>query len=124
MLVYIKWNNTCYKLLPVLHLHHDAISYRDLLDLPRVGDDLLHDLHGLPLGLSRLSLTLCRCSLDDLYLLALAHLHGHRCALLGGVGGRGREAVRAAKEDSVVALIHQPVEAWFVSHAEQEAGNH
>lgn len=60
------------------------ISHRDLLDLSRVGDDLLHDLHGLTLGLGRLSLTLRRRGLDDLHLLALAHLHGHRRALSQG----------------------------------------
>lgn len=59
------------------------ISHRDLLDLSRVGDDLLHDLHGLTLGLGRLSLTLRRGGLDDLHLLALAHLHGHRRTLFG-----------------------------------------
>ncbi len=59
----------------------NSISYRDLLDLSCVGDDLLHDLHGLALGLSRLSLTLGCRSLDNLYLLALTHLHGHRRTL-------------------------------------------
>lgn len=56
-----------------------AYSYRNLLDLSSIGDDLLHDLHGLALGLS------CRCltlsCLDDLYLLAFTHLHGHGGAL-------------------------------------------
>ena len=56
----------------------DAISYRDLLDFSRVGDDLLHHLHSLALGLC---LSLSCCGLDDLHLLALTHLHGHRRTL-------------------------------------------
>lgn len=62
----------------------DVISYWDLLDLSRIGDDLLHNLHGLALGLSCLSLTLWCCSLDNLHLLALTHLHGDRCTLMEG----------------------------------------
>lgn len=67
---------------PSLFIQLDTISYRDLLDLSGVGYYLLHDLHGLALGLSCLSLTLCCCSLDNLYLLALTHLHGHRRTLM------------------------------------------
>lgn len=52
-----------------------------MLNLSGVGDDLLHDLHGLALGLSCLPLTLGCSSLDNLYLLALTHLHGHWSAL-------------------------------------------
>lgn len=66
------------------HTHLKLISYRDLLDFPSVGDDLLHDLHGLALGLSCLSLTLSSRSLDNLYLLALTHLHRHRRTLKTG----------------------------------------
>lgn len=65
----------------IKHFNHFIFSsYGDLLDLSCVGDDLLHDLHGLALCLSCLSLTLG--SLDDLYLLALTHLHGHRRTLM------------------------------------------
>lgn len=75
-----------------------AASYRDLLDLSCVGDDLLHDLHGLALSLSRLSLTLGCGSLNNLHLLALAHLHGDGRAL---VEGRGAERERETKTKHV-----------------------
>lgn len=60
-------------------------AYRDLLDLPCVGDDLLHHLHGLPgaaLGLLGLTLWL---GLDDLHLLTFSDLHGHGCGLEGRI---------------------------------------
>lgn len=69
----------------------NAISYWDLLDLPRVGDDLLHDLHGLTLGLSGLSRALRCCSLDDLNRLALTHLHGNGGTLVERRDGRRRQ---------------------------------
>ncbi len=74
------------------------ISHRDLLDLSCVGDDLLHDLHGLALGLSCLSLTLGCRSLDNLYLLALTHLHGHRCTLIEREDERERK-IKAERGD-------------------------
>ncbi len=55
-------------------------SYWNLLDLSRVGDDLLHNLHRLSSRLCCLRLSLCS-GLHDLHLLAFAHLHGHRSAL-------------------------------------------
>lgn len=60
-------------------------AYRDLLDLSRVRDDLLHHLHGLPsaaLGLLGLALWL---GLDNLHLLTFSNLHGYRCGLEGRV---------------------------------------
>lgn len=54
-----------------------AESYRDLLDFSRVGDDLLHHLHGLSCAaLSLLALAL-GLGLHDLDLLPLSHLHCH-----------------------------------------------
>jgi len=56
-------------------------SYRYLLDFSCIGDDLLHDLHGLPSSaLSLLGLSL-RLGLHYLYLLAFSNLHRHRRAL-------------------------------------------
>ena len=85
-------------------LQHHAISYRDLLNLSCVGDDLLHDLHGLTLGLSCLSLTLGCRSLDDLYLLALAHLHGHWRALMERKGKKkSRKRGEIERSNTLVA---------------------
>lgn len=64
-----------------VHVLRQHRAYRDLLDLARVRDDLLHHLHGLSsaaLGLLRLTL---RLGLDYLHLLTFSNLHGHRCAL-------------------------------------------
>lgn len=66
--------------------------YRDLLDFSCVGDDLLHDLHGLPgATLSLLGLAL-RLGLDYLYLLPFAHLHRH------GGGLRSKRGEGPSKE--------------------------
>ena len=59
-----------------------SVAYRDLLDLPGVGDDLLHHLHGLALALTRLALG--RRCLHYLELLAITHLHGYLATLEGG----------------------------------------
>lgn len=60
-------------------------AYRDLLDLSRVGDDLLHHLHGLSSAtLGLLCLTL-RLGLYNLHLLTFSDLHCHRCGLEGRV---------------------------------------
>lgn len=72
------------------------VSYRNLLNLSGVGDDLLHDLHGLTLGLSCLRLTLSCGRLHDLDLLTLAHLHGHRSTLKDGEERRDEGALTGA----------------------------
>ena len=60
-------------------------TYRDLLDLSCVRNDLLHHLHGLSSAtLGLLGLTL-RLGLDNLHLLTFSNLHGHGCGLEGRV---------------------------------------
>lgn len=64
-----------------VHVARQHGAYRDLLDLPRVRDDLLHHLHGLPSAALRLLRLPLRLGLDYLHLLAFSHLHGHGRAL-------------------------------------------
>lgn len=82
--------------------------YRDLLDLPSVGDDLLHDLHGLPsAALCLLALPL-GLGLHDLDLLTFSNLHGHRGALQARRRGeRTKQKLSAGGSSQEVQRLYQ-----------------
>lgn len=74
-----------------------AKSYRYLLDFSCIGDDLLHDLHGLPSStLSLLGLSL-RLGLHYLYLLAFSNLHRHRGSLHSKRGIRTKRGLNTGE---------------------------
>lgn len=81
-------------------LHISGGPYRDLLDLPRVGDDLLHDLHGLPGPALRLLGLSLRLRLHDLHLLAFSHLHRHRGGLRSEQGVRAQQGPDTGQHDA------------------------
>lgn len=89
-------------------LHISGGPYRDLLDLPRVGDDLLHDLHGLPGPALRLLGLSLRLRLHDLHLLAFSHLHRHRGGLRSEQGVRAQQGPDTGQHDAKSARQAAP----------------